>query len=297
MNSDILWVEKYRPRNLKDLVLDAAHKTAIEGFLKDGAIPHILLTGMVGSGKTTIARILAEGIDCSVLELNASDERGIDTVRDKVKRFLMVAGLKKWRVVFLDEADYLTPDAQAALRNVFERFSDTGRFILTANHQERIIEAIRSRCQVFQFKALDRKRVYKLCTKILAAEEVKFDPEDVLRVLEDHHPDVRSVVNALQLGSNDGEFNYEGLVDIVNDIRERLKMKDVNSVRKLVMTHRPDFTLLYRGLFDSLPKFVRGQQAQAAVAVTLVEGLRWDAIVADREMNFAGCCHEIVKEL
>ena len=162
MRSDVMWVEKYRPTKFADMVLDADHKSALEGFLEDGSIPHLLRVGAVGSGKTTIGRILAKGLDCSVLEMNASDERGIDVVRDKVKRFLMTAGLRRWRVVFLDEADQLTPDAQACLRNVIERFSEHGRFLMTANFEDKIIEAVRSRCQILRFKTLDRKKVYKL---------------------------------------------------------------------------------------------------------------------------------------
>ena len=297
MRADVMWVEKYRPTKLSDMVLDADHKSALEGFLEDGSIPHLLLVGAVGSGKTTIGRILSRELDCSVLEMNASDERGIDAVRDKVKRFLMTAGLRRWRIVFLDEADQLTPDAQACLRNVIERFSDHGRFLMTANFEDKIIEAVRSRCQVLRFKTLDRKRVYKLCTKILGAEDVRFEPEDVLRVIEDHYPDVRSVVNSLQLGSRKDGFTYAGLFDVVNEVRQRLLHKDVNGIRKLVLTHRPDFTLLYRGLFDSITKFVKKADARTGVAINIAEYMYRDAIVADREINFAAMCLEITKEL
>jgi replication factor C small subunit len=292
-----MWVEKYRPTKFADMVLDADHKSALEGFLEDEAIPHLLLVGAVGSGKTTIGRILAKALDCSVLEMNASDERGIDVVRDKVKRFLMTAGLRRWRVVFLDEADQLTPDAQACLRVVIEKFSGHGRFLMTANFEDKIIEAVRSRCQILRFKTLDRKRVYRLSSKILADEDVKFEPEDVLRVIEDHYPDVRSVVNALQLGSRKGEFTYAGMFDVVNEIRQLLLQKNVNGIRKLVLTHRPDFTLVYRGLFDSIPKFVKDAGARKGVAINIADYMWRDAIVADREINFAACCLEISEVL
>ncbi len=297
MRSDVMWVEKYRPTSFDDMVLEPEHKASLQGFLEDGAIPHLLLVGAVGSGKTTSGRILAKQLDCSVLEMNASDERGIDVVRDKIKTFLMTAGLKRWRIVFLDEADQLTPDAQAALRNVIERFSKTGRFLMTANFEDKIVEAVRSRCQVIRFKTLNRKEVYKLCSRILKAEDVKSDPEEVLRVIEDHYPDVRSVVNALQLGSRKGVFEYAGLVDVVGDVRRLLAQKDVNGIRKLVLTHRPDFTLLYRGLFDSIPQFVKTHDMRRGVAIEIAEYMFRDAIVADREINFAACCHAITKEL
>jgi len=297
MDSDVLWVEKYRPREIKDMVLDKEHRASIEEFLKTGSIPHLLLVGKVGSGKTTISRILTRELDCSVLEMNASDERGIDVVRQKIKTFLMTAGLKKWRVVFLDEADQLTPDAQAALRNVMERFSDHGRFLMTANFEDKIIEAIRSRCQVLRFETLERKQVYQLCARIFKKEGVESEPEDVLRVIDDHYPDVRSVVNALQIGSREGKFVYRGMVDVVKDVRELLLKKDVNGIRKLVMTHRPDFTLLYRGLFDTVTEFVKSSEDQTGVSINLAEYMFRDAIVADREINFAACCLEISKGL
>ena len=297
MRSDVMWVEKYRPTKFGDMVLDPEHKGVLEGFLEDGSIHHLLLVGAVGSGKTTIGRILSKELDASVLEMNASDERGIDVVRDKVKRFLMTAGLRKWRIVFLDEADQLTPDAQACLRNVIERFSEHGRFLMTANFEDTIVEAIRSRCQILRFRTLDRKRVYKLCTRIFAAEDVKSEPEDVLRVIENHYPDVRSVVNSLQLGSRKGEFTYAGLFDIVNEIRQLLVQRNVNGIRKLVLTHRPDFTIVYRGLFDSIPKFIKSADARTGVAINIAEYMYRDAIVADREINFAAMCLEITKEL
>lgn len=295
MRSDVMWVEKYRPEKLADMVLDPGHKDALEGFLEDGSIPHLLLVGVVGSGKTTIGRILTRNMDCSVLELNASDERGIDVVRDRIKTFLMTAGLKKWRVVFLDEADQLTPDAQACLRNIIERFSKNGRFLMTANFEDKIIEAVRSRCQILRFKTLDRRKVYKLCSKIFKAEDVKFEPDDVLKVIDDHYPDVRSVVNALQLGSKNGEFTYACLIDVVNEIRQFLMQGDVNSIRKLMLTHHPDFTIVYRGLFDSIPKFVTDKELRSGVAINIAQYAYQDAIVADREINFAACCLEIVK--
>ena len=182
LSQNTLWVEKYRPKTLSDLVLIDEHRAILEGFIEKGVIPHLLLVGVVGSGKTTIAKILLNSLDCSSLELNASDERGIDTVRDRVMTFLRTMGLKPWRVVFLDEADALTQPAQFSLRNVMERFSEKGRFILTANYEEEILEPIRSRCQTLRFNSLDRKEVFKRVSYILLAEGVKSNVEVVLKV-------------------------------------------------------------------------------------------------------------------
>ncbi len=295
MNSDMLWVERYRPKQLIDLVLADSHRSVLEGFIKDGVIPHLLLVGAVGSGKTTIARILLDKLDCTSLELNASDERGIDTVRNRVKGFLMTQSFTRWRVVFMDESDYLTKDAQASLRNVMERFSEKGRFILTANYEEKIIEPLQSRCQVLRFNSMERKAVFKRVKYILTSREVKWDPETALKVIDDHYPDVRRIINTLQLSVVDGELKYQIEADVARDVREALKKKDLRAIRKIVMEQRPDFTQLYRSLFDTIPEL--GVRSKASVAITLAEYLYRDALVADKEMNFAAAMLEVMKEL
>ncbi len=295
LSQNTLWVEKYRPKTLSDLVLIDEHRAVLEGFIEKGVIPHLLLVGVVGSGKTTIAKILLNSLDCSSLELNASDERGIDTVRDRVMTFLRTMGLKRWRVVFLDEADALTTPAQFSLRNVMERFSEKGRFILTANYEEKILEPIRSRCQTLRFNSLDRKEVFKRVSYILLAEGVKSNVEVVLKVIDDHYPDVRKIINTLQLGVVDGEILYRAKVDVAKEVREALKKKDIRAIRKIVMTHRPDYIQVYRSLFDTLPDLTTG--AKASLGITIAEYLYRDAIICDREVNFAACCLEMMKEL
>ncbi len=298
LTPDLMWVEKYRPRCIEDLVLSEENAQAVKKFLQERAIPHLLLVGSVGSGKTTIARMLLSNMDCTSLELNASDERGIDTVRNRVKGFLMTAGVSCWRVVFLDEADALTPDAQFSLRNVMERFSAHGRFVLTANYEEKIIEPLRSRCQSLHFSALPKREVFQRAMKVLKLEGVAFEVEGVMRVVDEHYPDVRKIINTLQLCTSGGKFTYKASVDVLGKVRGFLQQKDLRSIRELVLQERPDFTTLYRGLFDTLPELLQGKSGSLATAgVTIGEYLYRDSIVADREINFSACCLELMKEV
>jgi DNA polymerase III delta prime subunit len=278
------------------MVLADEHRRALGGFIETGEVPHLLLVGSVGSGKTTVSRILINELECSCLELNASDERGIDSIRVKVKEFLMSAGFARWRIAFLDEADQLTPDAQLCLRNIMEQYSRHGRFIMTANHEPKILDAVRSRCQVMRFEALDRKAVFKHARKVLDAEKVEYDPGDVLQTVDDHYPDVRSVINALQYSSTGGKLQYVGLADVVKDVRELLRKGDLNAIRSYVMTNRPDFIMLYRGLFDSIDKFVP-EHKRSDVAIDIAEYLYRHAIIADPEVNFAACCLQVMRSL
>jgi DNA polymerase III delta prime subunit len=176
-----------------------------------------------------------------------------------------------------------------------EQYSANGRFILTANYESRIIDAIRSRCQVLRFESLDRREVFKRARMILREEGVEHDTEDVLRVVDDHYPDVRGVVNALQLGSVDARFSYKGVSDTVGRIRDLIRSKDLNAVRSYVMTARPDFTTVYRGLFDTVERLAPGSESKTAIKIA--DYMYRDAIVADREVNFAACCLSIMGDL
>lgn len=267
----------------------------LEGFISQGSIPHLLLVGAVGSGKTTIARILTTKLDCAVLELNASDERGIDTVRDRVKTFLMSLSTHALKICFLDEADNLTPDAQMCLRNVMEKYSERGRFILTANFEERIIEPLRSRCQTLRFNQLDRKQVFKRVVFVLTKEGVSFETDDVLRLVDELYPDIRKILNTVQLHTREKKFKYEAPVDVLKEVREAIKEKNLRGIREVVSENKPDFVILFRGLFDSIGEMEI--RARASSAITIAEYLFRDSMIADREINFAACCLELMKEV
>ena len=173
-----LWVEKYRPDTLDGYVGNQAIVDKVRVYLQSGDVPHLLLFGSAGTGKTTLAKLIANNIDCDLMYVNASDENNVDTVRDKIKNFASTIGFRQWKLIILDEADFLTASAQAALRNLMETFSKTTRFILTCNYVEKIIDPIQSRCQVFAITPPSKKDVAVRVSEILKLESVTFRPED-----------------------------------------------------------------------------------------------------------------------
>ena len=199
MSSHGLWVERYRPQDLSTYVGNEHLKTKVERFLDDGNVPHLLLYGRAGGGKPTLAKIIVNSIECDYLYINASDERNIDLVRDKLKTFASSIGFKPMKVVILDEADYLNVNsAQPALRNLMETFSAHCRFILTCNFVERIIDPIQSRCQSFQVIPPNKNDVAKHLHNILTQENVSYNREDLGILVNSGYPDIRRVINGAQ---------------------------------------------------------------------------------------------------
>ncbi len=178
-NEHTLWVEKYRPSNLDTYIGNDQLKSKVKVYLESGDLPHLLLFGKAGTGKTTLAKLLVNNIECDYLYINASDENNVETVRSKVKNFASTMGFKDYKIIILDECDYITPNAQAALRNLMETFSKHCRFILTCNFVERIIDPIQSRCQTFQVIPPNKNDVAKHLHTILTQESVDYDREDL----------------------------------------------------------------------------------------------------------------------
>ena len=179
MKEHTLWVEKHRPKTLDTYIGNEQLKSKVQVYLDSGDLPHLLLFGKAGTGKTTLAKLLVNNIDCDYLYINASDENNVETVRSKVKNFASTMGFKDYKVIILDECDYITPNAQAALRNLMETFSKHCRFILTCNFVERIIDPIQSRCQSFQVIPPNKNDVAKHLHNILTQEGVSYDREDL----------------------------------------------------------------------------------------------------------------------
>lgn len=194
---DVLWIEKYRPTTLDEVALDADARKLLSGYVAAGEIPHLLFVGPPGSGKTTVARILCASLDCRTLVLNASSDRGIDVVREKIGNFAQSLFVSKWNVVFLDEADAMTSDAQTALRNLIEAYHDRTRFILTANHPYRIIGPIQSRCQIVSFAPPPLRERFRILSGVLSREGVRADPAVVLQWAE-RHSDMRRLLHDVQ---------------------------------------------------------------------------------------------------
>jgi len=279
-NENFVWVEKYRPRTLDEMVLDPLHRETFDSWLQKEEIPNVLLVGKPGSGKTTLAKIIVDNMIKStsdLLYLNGSSQRGIMIVRDQIEDFLRSPTIgSKIKIVFIDEFDYMTLDAQAALRNIIEEYTLYGRFLLTANFESKIIDAIISRLQVFRFKTLPKEYILNFCKKILDSENVQYNEKVLIKLINAHHPDVRKIVGILQSRSQTGTLKTEEedfekkenilrslLVDIITGIRESksaIVTKSVNDIQKLLLDDsNVDFSLLYEKIgFDlSLPLPVR----------------------------------------
>ena len=199
-----LWVEKYRPQTLEEYVGNETIKNKIADYLKQGSIQNLLFHGVAGTGKTTLAKLIAKNLNCDLLYINASDERGIDTIRDKIIPFASSMSFNDVKIVILDEADYITPQAQATLRNTIEACSTTTRFIFTCNYLERIISPLQSRCQTFEITPPSKQEVNNKCKSILSTEDISYENNDVLTVIDTHYPDIRKIINTLQGSVIDG---------------------------------------------------------------------------------------------
>ena len=302
--SNTLWVEKYRPSNLDSYIGNKHLKSKIEVYLESGDLPHLLLFGKAGTGKTTLAKLLVKNIECDYLYINASDENNVDTVRNKVKNFASTIGFKDMKVIILDECDYITPNAQAALRNLMETFSKHCRFILTCNYVERIIDPIQSRCQSFQIIPPDRKQVAVHLGNILTKENVTNEIEDIVTIVNGGYPDIRRVINAAQRQVVDNKLVIdEGMSiqsDYKNQVLEILKTQDkknsFKNIRQLLADSKvTDFSDLFRLLFDTVDDWGRGHVAECILV--LAQYQQSDAVVVDKEINIMAMFIEIIGKI
>ena len=214
MRQHTLWIEKYRSQTLEQYIGNDAVKTRIADCIAKNDIPHFIFAGSAGTGKTTLAKLIVGNIQCDYLYLNASDENGIDTIRDKVKGFASTASFQPIKVVILDEADFLTQPAQAALRNLIEEYSAYTRFILTCNYVERLIEPLQSRCELHMLKPPTKGAVAKhICINILDVEGITYEMVDVAKVINEFYPDIRSVIKVLQSNIKESKLVVTALDD------------------------------------------------------------------------------------
>ena len=292
MTSNTLWVEKYRPSSLDTYIGNDHLKSKVEVYLESGDLPHLLLHGKAGTGKTTLAKILMNNIDCDYLYINASDENNVETVRTKIKNFASSVGFKDYKVIALDECDYITPNAQAALRNLMETFSKHCRFILTCNYVERIIDPIQSRCQSFQIIPPSKKEVALHLTNILDSEQVLYEVSDIGLLVNGGYPDIRRVINSAQRNVIDGRLTLDKGSVIQNDYKlkllEILKTQDKKSafknIRQLVADSQiTDFADLFRLLYDEVDSYGKGHVAECILVIAKYE--LSDSQVVDKEIN------------
>jgi DNA polymerase III delta prime subunit len=290
--SNTLWVEKYRPTNLDTYIGNEHLKSKVSVYLESGDLPHLLLYGKAGTGKTTLAKLLVNNIECDYIYINASDENNVDTVRTKVKSFASTIGFKDMKVIILDECDYITPNAQAALRNLMETFSKHCRFILTCNYVERIIDPIQSRCQSFQIIPPSRNEVAKHLHNILVEENVMDTPEDIKILVESGYPDIRRVINSAQRNVVNGKLKLDTTSIIQNDYKLKLikiletqdKKTAFKEIRQLLADNQiTDFADLFRLLYDEVDGYGKGHVAECILIIARYE--LSDSQVVDKEIN------------
>jgi DNA polymerase III delta prime subunit len=296
-----LWVEAYRPTKLEDYVGNEHLKSKVEGYLESGDVPHLLLYGRAGTGKTTLAKLIVKSVDCDYMIINASSENNVETVRNKVTNFASSQGFKKWKIIILDEFDYMTQNAQAILRNLMETFSGHCRFILTCNYVEKVIDPIQSRCQSFQIVPPTKKDVAVQISKILTNEEIKFEPKDLVPIIDAGYPDIRKIINTCQLNSNKGKLQVDTQNLLENDykvkILELLKSKDdprnrYMKIRQTLIDSRvTDFTDLFKLLYDTVDEW--GGDNIGNVVIALSQGQTNHFHSIDKEIAMAGCLTEI----
>jgi len=299
-----LWVEKYRPSSLDNYIGNEHLRSKVKLYLESGDLPHLLLFGRAGTRKTTLAKLLVNNIDCDYLYINASDENSVEVVRDKVKNFASTLGFKDMKVIILDECDYITPNAQAALRNLMETFSKNCRFILTCNYVERIIDPIQSRCQSFQIIPPDRKQVAVHLSNILTQEGVESNIDDIVTIVNGGFPDLRRVINAAQRQVVDNKLVIDEGMSIQNDYKnqvlEILKTQDkknsFKNIRQLLADSKvTDFSDLFRLLFDTVDDWGRGHVAECILI--LAQYQQSDAVVVDKEINIMAMFIELIGQI
>ena len=306
--NEVLWVEKYRPHTIADCILPEEYKSTFQSYVDRKEIPHLLLCGGPGTGKTTVARALCDEIGCDYLMINGSDESGIDTFRVKIKNYasaMSMTGGKK--VIIIDEADYLNPNSvMPALRGAMEEFVHNCTFIMTCNYKNRIIEPLHSRCAVIEFKLRkeDKPKMaasfMKRAAEILATEKVPFDKAVLVEVVKKHFPDYRRILNELQRYSVSGRIDSGILTSIadvsITELVTSLKDQNFSAMRKWVADFGSDDPAkIYRKIYDSLYDVMDKSTIPNAVLI-LAKYQYQSAFVADQELNLTACLTEMMVE-
>ena len=269
-----LFVEKYRPSSLENYVGNEHLKTTISKYLEQNDIQNLIFYGQAGGGKTTLAKLIVNNLNCDYLYSNASDERGIETIRDKVSGFASVASFKPLKVIILDEADFLTIQAQASLRNVIETFSRTTRFIMTCNFVERIIDPLQSRCQVIKIVPPSKSEVAKHLAWILEKESISYTLEDIKVIVNQYYPDLRKCLNTIQLNSKDSTLKLDSSIlvssNYVDKVIDELKKPKpyFNNIRQTIAdSNVEDFDELFKALYERASEFLPNKEGTVAMLV------------------------------
>jgi len=300
-----LWVEAFRPDTLDGYIGNEHIIEKVKIFIANGDVPHLLFYGTAGTGKTTLAKIIAGSVDADIMYINASDENSVDAVRDKIKRYASTVGFRRWKIIILDEADYLTPNAQAALRNLMETYSKTTRFILTCNYVEKIIDPIQSRCQTFAITPPSKTDVAKRLVAVLEEKGVEYDIKDIASIINTSYPDIRRAINAAQASVVNGKLQLDKasaiqanyMTEILEVLRDpKNKQGAFGKIRQIIADSKVrDFTPLYTFLYDNLDEYATGHIG--AVILIIAESQYKDASVVDKEINIMAMFINLLGEL
>ena len=293
-----LWVEKYRPNTLEGYVFrDDNQKAQVEGWIKNKTIPHLLFSGAPGVGKTTLAKILLHQLDVEgsdVLEINASRENSVDTIRDKITNFVQTMPFGDFKVVLLDEADYITPNGQAALRGVMEMYHQSARFILTCNYPNRVIPALHSRCQGFHIEKIDKTEFTARVATILVEENVEMDLDTLDTYVKATYPDLRKCINTVQMNSAEGKLQQPNTADTGEsdykiEMVELFKAGRITEARKLLCSQaRPEeMEDIYKWMYDNIEIFGNTEDQQDDAILAIKQGLVDHSFVAEAEINLS----------
>ena len=289
-----LWIERYRPDTLEGYLGNEEFINSLKQWISDNNIPNLLLYGPPGVGKTTAAKLVIKNISCDFLYLNCSDENGIDTIRDKVKQFASGATFKPLKVVILDEADFLTINAQAALRNVIESFSLTTRFIFTCNFVERIIDPLKSRLNTFSLNSPEPKTIAKRLKEVLDTEQIEYNIKDVVEIVKKTYPDIRRALNLIQGLSIGGKLVVKNVTDsnyieqIITEVKSKKKTA-FNNIRQIIADNNiNDFIGVYKELHNAY--------STPEATIVIEEYLFHSTTIPDKEICFMACVSKLLNQ-
>ena len=301
MREHKLYVEKYRSKTLDEYVGNDTLKQVIAKYIEQNDIQNLLLYGPPGTGKTTLAKLLINNINCDHLYINASDERGIETIREKVQGFASTASFKPLKVIILDEADFITIQGQAALRNVIETYSMSTRFILTCNFIERIIDPLQSRCQVLKIVPPSKGEVAKHVVTVLEKENTEYDLDSIKTVVNQFYPDLRKILNTCQLLTHCGKLTLDKSVLIASNyidkvISELIKptLTSWKTIKQIIAdSNISEYDELFRSLYDRIEEYSKGNDGELIILIS--ESQYQSNFRIDKEINIMACISQILK--